>query len=75
MSGCGEGGAQEGVHISRVGFLQEAGGIWKLEREQVLSDGCGVSQTDVEFPRRQDCSSNAAFCHLDMGFRFHKATG
>lgn len=44
MSGCGEGGAQEGVHISRVGFLQEAGGIWKLEREQVLSDGCGISQ-------------------------------
>lgn len=38
MSGCGEGGAQEGVHISRVGFLQEASGIGKLEREQVLSD-------------------------------------
>lgn len=44
MSGCGEAGAQEGAHISRAGFQQEAGGSWKLEREQVLSDGCGISQ-------------------------------
>lgn len=24
MSGCGEDGAQEGVHIRRIGFLEEA---------------------------------------------------
>lgn len=40
MSEYGERGAQEGVHIGRVGFLVEV--RWHLEarerREQVLSD-------------------------------------
>lgn len=32
MSGCGEDGAQEGVHIRRVGFLGEA--VWHLEAQK-----------------------------------------
>lgn len=32
MSGCGEDGAQEGVHVRRVGFLEEA--EWHLEAQK-----------------------------------------
>lgn len=68
MSGCGEGGAQEGVHKSMVDFLEEAG---HLEAEERI----GFIRPRWNFPEKTLLPRLCLLPSGHWGFCFHKARG